>query len=59
MQGLKNKRKEKGMTQREIAELLMIRQNTFSQYECGKREPKIAVLKKMSEIFGCSIEELL
>ena len=59
MKGLQKKRKEKGLSQEAVAELLGIKQNTLSQYENGKREPKLVVLKKMSEIMECTIEELL
>ena len=32
---MRERRKEKGLTQREVAELLHVSQNTYSQYEIG------------------------
>ena len=59
MEGLRKIRVQKGMTQAEMAQSLGIARNTFSQYECGKREPKIAVMKKMAELLGCTVDEIL
>ena len=52
-------RESKNMTQMEIAELLGVKPATVSKYESGALEPNIESLKKLSEIFDISIDELL
>lgn len=52
-------RESKKMTQVEIAELLGVKPATVSKYESGALEPNIESLKKLSEIFDISIDELL
>ena len=52
-------RESKKMTQMEIAELLGVKPATVSKYESGALEPNIESLKKLSEIFDISIDELL
>ncbi len=52
-------RESKKMTQVEIAELLGVKPATVSKYESGAIEPNIESLKKLSELFDISIDELL
>lgn len=52
-------RESKKMTQVEIAALLGVKPATVSKYESGAIEPNIESLKKLSEIFDISIDELL
>ena len=52
-------RENKKMTQLEIAEYLGVKPATISKYESGTLEPNIESLKKISELFGISIDELL
>ncbi len=52
-------RESKKMTQVEIAELLRVKSATVSKYESGALEPNIESLKKLSEIFDISIDDLL
>ena len=47
------------MTQKEIAEILRVEPATISKYESGMIEPNIESLKKISEIFEVSLDELL
>lgn len=56
---LKAIRKSNGLTQEEVAILLNIKQSTYSGYETNKSEPDINILKKMSQIFRVSIDELV
>ena len=48
-----------GVSQSEIAGMLHIDRSTYSNYELGKTEPSIANLKRLSEIFGVSCDELV
>lgn len=52
-------REKKNMTQSEIAEILGVKPATISKYEYGALEPNIESIKKLSEIFGITIDELL
>ena len=52
-------RENKKMTQLEIAEYLGVKPATISKYESGTLEPNIESLKKIAELFGISIDDLL
>ena len=56
---LKELRLEKEISQKEIFIKLKLKQNTYSQYETGKRTPSIEQLPKLAEVLNCSIEELV
>lgn len=52
-------RKEKNMTQKQVAELMNISDKTISKWERGLGCPDISLLLKLSDIFGVSIEGIL
>lgn len=52
-------RKEKGMTQDELADKFEITGKSVSKWERGINAPDISILKSLSEELGISIEELL
>ena len=56
---IKKYREEKKMTQMEVAEVLGVKPATISKYESGTLEPNIESLKKFSELFEISVDELL
>jgi transcriptional regulator with XRE-family HTH domain len=56
---LKELRNEFGKTQREIAEYLNIKQNTYSQYENGQRQLPIDILIKLSFYYDVSVDYIL
>ena len=56
---LKTLRKQKKLTQAEIADRLGIARTTYAMYEQGKREPDFATLANMADFFEVSIDELL
>lgn len=45
-----------GLQQKEVATALKMPQNTFSQYETGKRMPDIETLSAMADFFECSLD---
>lgn len=47
------------MKQQELADVLSVKQTTVSGWEVGRREPDFDSLKRMADIFNCSIDELL
>ncbi len=59
MKNLKKLRREKGLTQQEIAKLLNISQATYWGYEIGKYEPSIEILIKLSKILKVSVDKLI
>ena len=47
------------MTQKELADRLGVSRSTLAMWETGKSYPRVEVLIKLSEIFGCTIDELI
>lgn len=56
---LKDLREDLDITQKEIAEYLHIRQNTYSQYENGQRQLPIDVLNKLADYYNVSTDYIL
>ena len=52
-------RKEKGLTQRELAEALCITDKAISRWETGKSYPDVEMLQKIAAYFEVSVNELL
>lgn len=52
-------RKEKGMTQKQVADLLNISDKTISKWERGLGCPDVSLLAELSAIFSVNIEQLL
>lgn len=56
---LRGLRRQRGMTQQELAELLEISASAVGMYEQGRREPDHTTLAKLCRIFGVSSDSLL
>ena len=56
---ISQKRKERNMTQMQLADALGISFQAVSNWERGNSMPDISKLPELAELFGCSIEELL
>ena len=52
-------RKERNLTQNDVAKILKVSINSYSQYELGNTEPKFENLKKIADLFCVSIDYLL
>jgi transcriptional regulator with XRE-family HTH domain len=52
-------RKQNSLSQKELAEKVGVSRQTISNWELGKVEPDTDSLKKLSKIFGVSLEEIL
>ena len=59
MMNLKEIRKERGMTQGELAKKLGTNQNNISRYEKSEREPNLTTLKNMAAALNCTLDELI
>ncbi|MBU3827765.1 MAG: helix-turn-helix transcriptional regulator [Candidatus Lactobacillus pullistercoris] len=55
---VKQYRKEKKMTQREVAEKVHVTERTIISVEKGKYKPSIVLAYKLSKLFGTNIETL-
>lgn len=52
-------RKEKGLTQEQLAQKLFISEKTISKWECGKGFPDTSLLMPLCEVLGITVNELL
>ena len=52
-------RKRIGISQHELAEKMGVTYQAISQYERGKREPKIEQVQRICEALGCTLDEML
>ena len=59
MIGLRIIRKRRNLNQLKVAMDLNISRETLSHYECGKREPSLDMLNKLSDYFNVSIDFLI
>ncbi len=55
---LKEARLEKGLTLKQASKHIGIRDSTLSQYETGKREPKLETWISLSDLFGVPVSYL-
>ena len=56
---LKQCRREKKLTQREVAIYCDISEKTYQNYELMTREPKLEILLRIADVFGVSLDYLL
>ncbi|MCR5847680.1 MAG: helix-turn-helix domain-containing protein [Lachnospiraceae bacterium] len=56
---IREKRKEKGLTQKDIAEILNVTDRAVSKWERGLCAPDIALLEPLSKILEVSISDLI
>ncbi len=52
-------RKDRKMTQQQVADALGITRQAYNHYESERRKPDTNTLRAMAAIFGCTIDELL
>lgn len=55
---LKRIRKEKKLTQIQLAKMLECTQNEVSRWEAGKWMPSILTAVKIADALGCTVDEL-
>lgn len=53
------KRKERGITQEELAEFMMVTKASVSKWETGQSHPDILLLPKLATFFNISVDELI
>ena len=52
-------RKERKLSQKELASLLFVADKTISSWEIDRTEPSLEMLVKLSDVFGCSMSFLI
>lgn len=57
-ENIKRMRKEKGFTQKQLAEQAGTAVGTIQQYELGKRQPRLDVLERIANVLGTDIDKL-
>lgn len=55
---IKKYRKEAGLTQKELAEILKVAVGTVQQYELGKRQPRLEMINRIAGALGVGIRRL-
>lgn len=58
-QRLKNLRKQKDLTQTELANLLNLSHGAIAMWETGKRQPDNDTLLRIADFFGVTVDYLL
>ena len=56
---IKDLREDMDLTQKELAEYLHIKQNTYSQYENGQRQIPINCLIALARLYNTSVDYIL
>lgn len=59
MLNLKNLRKQRKLTQSDLAEIIGVSQVTMGRYETGEREMPYETLFQLADFFGVTIDEIL
>lgn len=57
-QRLRKLRKDRGISQRVLAELLHVSQQAYSRYECGQRGLSVQAAYTLAQFYGVSIDYL-
>lgn len=58
-QNLKDTRKLCSLTQRQVADKLGVVESCYANWEQGRTEPNIDMLRKLGEIFKINIDDLI
>ena len=56
---IRNLREDRDLRQKDLAAMLNVSQNTYSQYETGVIELTASTLIKLAEFYGVSVDFLL
>jgi len=58
-QNLKDTRKLCNLTQRQVADILGVVESCYANWEQGRTEPNIEMLRKLALLFNVSIDDLI
>ena len=58
-ENIKTRRKDKGLSQEELAERVLVSTPMICQIERGTRNPSLQLGKAIADVLGCTVDELL
>ena len=58
-ENLRQARKDKGMTQKQVAKKLGVVESCYANWEQGRTEPNIDMLRRLGEILSVDIDTLI
>jgi len=58
-QRIRDLREDRDMTQKDIAQYLNIRQNSYSRYETNERDIPLDVMDKLADFYNTSVDYLM
>ena len=56
---IKRMRKERGLTQQELADALGVSRSSIGMYESGTREPNFEMCKALADFFNCRLSDII
>lgn len=56
---LKETRRANGLTQKQVAQALNVVESCYANWEQGRTEPNIEMLRKLSKLFNVGLDELI
>lgn len=56
---IRDLREDRDLKQKQLAEYLQVHQTTYSDYELGRVNTPVAVLHKLADFYGVSVDYLL
>ena len=58
-ENLKNARKDAGLTQKQVAEVLNVVESCYANWEQGRTEPNVYFLRQLSAVLNISLDDLI
>ena len=58
-QKIRDLREDKNLSQKDVAQYLNIKQNTYSRYETNERSIPIEILEKLADYYNTSVDYLI
>lgn len=59
MEEIRHSRKEKGITQEQLAKISGLSRSSIINFETGRRDPRVKDLKKIAHALNVPVEQLL
>ncbi len=59
MEEIRHSRKERGITQEQLAKISGLSRSSIINFETGRRDPRVKDLRKIARALNVSIEQLL
>ena len=56
---LKELRKEKGLTQMQLSELVGVKRNTIAMIEIGENKPSLERAMRLAKVLDCNIDDFV